>query len=407
MKKKSMFRVLPLIFVCVMVISCSKVPKFDHYGVYVKSDKGFKETKGYDWSGMNDIYQNSRNYDKTPIVCENEITIYVYSPKAKLTDYKLIIPNRTSSKGDYKCANFGYGNNCPEAEFIIEPIENKDDMIKIISTTKAQTLILHNKEESKGYIFNAKYNSVEEEASVEETSEELTYESLTEKHIKKYKKEIRKTVDKWITLINEAKYREFVENFRSPAMLAEWRKIGEYESIIEDTIEDTGLSNGWEKTISLFEKMLQETPIINQDHISYSNSWIELGKINGKWHQYFDFDRIKSNQNQQSNRQSIISDLNNLAASALAFYKTPKTHGGGGSSWSSNIDNVGNWLGYSYKTSTNSLKTDNGSFLLSINGDTLTIIGTGTEIGNDGSNNVKATITIKGSISKVNTIVNN
>lgn len=108
-----------------------------------------------------------------------------------------------------------------------------------------------------------------------------------------------------------------------------------------------------------------------------------------------------------SNRQAVIGDLNNLAASALAFYKTPSTHGGGGTSWSSDVDNVGNWLGYSYDTSNNTLTTGNGSFVLSVASDVLTIVGTGSETGNDGSTNVQATITITGASSSVATTVNN
>jgi len=108
-----------------------------------------------------------------------------------------------------------------------------------------------------------------------------------------------------------------------------------------------------------------------------------------------------------SNRQAVIGDLNNLAASALAFYKTPATHGGGGNSWSSDVDNVGKWLGYSYNTANNTLSTGNGTYVLSASGDVLTIVGTGTETGNDGSTNVKATITITGSTSSISTTVNN
>ncbi|MCF7793383.1 MAG: hypothetical protein K9N09_06490 [Candidatus Cloacimonetes bacterium] len=108
-----------------------------------------------------------------------------------------------------------------------------------------------------------------------------------------------------------------------------------------------------------------------------------------------------------SNRQAVIGDLNNLAASALAFYKTPATHSGGGSSWSSDVDNVGNWLGYSYDASTNTLTTGNGTFVLSVASDVLTIVGTGSETGNDGSTSVQAQIAITGSTSSVATTVNN
>ncbi len=108
-----------------------------------------------------------------------------------------------------------------------------------------------------------------------------------------------------------------------------------------------------------------------------------------------------------ANRQAMIGDMNNFAASALAYYKTPATHGGGGNSWTSEVDNVGTWLGYDYDTSTNTLSTDNGSYALSIASDVLTITGTGNEIGNDGSNEVGATMTITGSTSSISTSITN
>ena len=36
MKKGFMFKAVPMIFILILVIGCSKVPKFDHYGVYIK-----------------------------------------------------------------------------------------------------------------------------------------------------------------------------------------------------------------------------------------------------------------------------------------------------------------------------------------------------------------------------------
>jgi hypothetical protein len=108
-----------------------------------------------------------------------------------------------------------------------------------------------------------------------------------------------------------------------------------------------------------------------------------------------------------SNRQAVIGDLNNLAASALAFYKTPATHGGGGNTWSADVDNVGNWLGYGYDSTTNTLTTGNGTFVLSVASDVLTIVGTGTETGNDGTNGVQATLTVTGATSSTAVTINN
>ena len=93
------------------------------------------------------------------------------------------------------------------------------------------------------------------------------------------------------------------------------------------------------------------------------------------------FQENASNQN----RQAIIADMNNFASSAMAFYKTPSSHGGAGSpdDWSTvTLDNVGNWIGYGYDTTADSLGTDNGIFELSNSAAGLKIVGVGTEEGN-------------------------
>ncbi|MCF7859009.1 MAG: hypothetical protein K9N07_06745 [Candidatus Cloacimonetes bacterium] len=101
-----------------------------------------------------------------------------------------------------------------------------------------------------------------------------------------------------------------------------------------------------------------------------------------------------------SNRQAIMGDMNNLASSALAFYKTPQTHGGGGNDWLT-VDDIGAWLGYDYDTATSSCSTGNGAFVLSVSGDVLTIVGTGTETGNDGTSNVSGQLDVTGATSTI------
>ena len=114
-----------------------------------------------------------------------------------------------------------------------------------------------------------------------------------------------------------------------------------------------------------------------------------------------------NSQASSSNRQAVIGDMNNLAASALSFYKTPTTHGGGGNTWSTGVDVVGQWLGYDYDSGTSACSTGNGIFTLSIASDILTITGVGTETGNNGSTNVSGTLAITGATSGlVATIVN-
>ncbi len=100
-----------------------------------------------------------------------------------------------------------------------------------------------------------------------------------------------------------------------------------------------------------------------------------------------------------SNRQAIMGDMNNLASSALAFYKTPTTHGGGGSAWGT-VDELGAWLGYDYVSGTG-CTTGNGTYTFSIATDVLTIVGIGTEIGNNGSTNVSGQLVVTGATSGI------
>ncbi|MDP4115147.1 MAG: hypothetical protein Q8903_03385 [Bacteroidota bacterium] len=86
----------------------------------------------------------------------------------------------------------------------------------------------------------------------------------------------------------------------------------------------------------------------------------------------------------ESNRNAIVADLNNLAAKAIQYYKTPTAMGGGGNSF----------VGYVIPTGLGS--TANGTFTISTAGTDAAIVftGVGTEKGNDGSSNVTYTCTI-------------
>jgi len=106
-----------------------------------------------------------------------------------------------------------------------------------------------------------------------------------------------------------------------------------------------------------------------------------------------------------SNRQAVMSDMNNLASSCLAFYKTPVSHGGGGGSWVV-LNDLGNWLGYEWDGTI--CTTGNGTFAVTIVGaDQVQIIGIGTELGNDGSNGVQGTIQIVGSTAIITASIDN
>ena len=105
-----------------------------------------------------------------------------------------------------------------------------------------------------------------------------------------------------------------------------------------------------------------------------------------------------------SNRQAIISELNLMSASIIAYFKTPASQGGG----VYDIEKICMYLGYQYYSDGDSLTTVNGSYLFSYGlYGTLTIQGFGTEIGNDEDNRVKATMTIHPNIRDISVMVNN
>ena len=105
------------------------------------------------------------------------------------------------------------------------------------------------------------------------------------------------------------------------------------------------------------------------------------------------------------NRQSIISDMNIFAGVANAYYKTPANMGGGDEIW--DLDKMGMWFGLNYNAANNMISYSNGTYVFSSSDDILTIVGIGTSIGNNGSENVKATLTLTGQNFKIVTIINN
>ena len=101
------------------------------------------------------------------------------------------------------------------------------------------------------------------------------------------------------------------------------------------------------------------------------------------------------NQAKNSNRQAVIADLNNFAAMAEAFYKVPASMGGGGNGnpgFQNSNHELSYYLGFS---SSDTTSNGNGEYKLSGFGQhTVTITGTGTEIGNDDSNKLSANIVL-------------
>lgn len=94
-----------------------------------------------------------------------------------------------------------------------------------------------------------------------------------------------------------------------------------------------------------------------------------------------------------SNRQAVVGDLQTYGAQLMQYYRTPASQGGGGSDFTSGTGaaKVAAFLGWGATTDT----TDTGTFALTITSSSVaSIVGTGTETGNDGTNNVKATLTV-------------
>ena len=92
-----------------------------------------------------------------------------------------------------------------------------------------------------------------------------------------------------------------------------------------------------------------------------------------------------------SNRDAVVSDLNNLGAMAQQYYKKPISMGGGGNTF----DGTGGTGGVAWVIPPQLDTTANGTYTFSIpDAQHVTIVGTGTETGNDGSTPVQATATV-------------
>lgn len=88
---------------------------------------------------------------------------------------------------------------------------------------------------------------------------------------------------------------------------------------------------------------------------------------------------LASTSAQSANRDAVIADLNNIGAFAQQYYRKPTSMGGGGNSFS----------GWTIPPSL--VKTGNGTYTATVGATVVTIVGTGNEKGNDGTNKVKAT----------------
>lgn len=84
----------------------------------------------------------------------------------------------------------------------------------------------------------------------------------------------------------------------------------------------------------------------------------------------------------QANRDAVISDLTNLASLAQQYYRKPIALGGGGNTFTS----------WAVPTSLDT--TGNGIYTATVAAQTVTIVGTGNENGNNGTSAVQATMVV-------------
>jgi len=92
-------------------------------------------------------------------------------------------------------------------------------------------------------------------------------------------------------------------------------------------------------------------------------------------------------------RDLLMSECSNIATIAISYYKKPREMGGGGKTFT----------GWTIPTGLDS--TANGTYSATVNAQSVTIPGLGTETGDDGTNPVRATCTV--SPTTISVAVNN
>jgi Tfp pilus assembly protein PilE len=95
-----------------------------------------------------------------------------------------------------------------------------------------------------------------------------------------------------------------------------------------------------------------------------------------------------------ANRDAVISDLTNLAALGQQYYRKPAALGGGGNTFTG------------WTIPTQLATTGNGTYTVTVAAQSLTIVGVGTELGNNGTSGVKATMVV-GPNAITSTTINN
>ncbi len=96
----------------------------------------------------------------------------------------------------------------------------------------------------------------------------------------------------------------------------------------------------------------------------------------------------------QANRDGVIADLTNLASMSQQYYRKPTALAGGGNTFT----------GWTIPGALDT--TGNGVYTVTVAAQSVTLVGTGNEKGNNGTTNVKATM-IVGPNSITSTTINN
>ena len=96
----------------------------------------------------------------------------------------------------------------------------------------------------------------------------------------------------------------------------------------------------------------------------------------------------------QANRDGVIADMTNLASLAQQYYRKPTALGGGGNTFT----------GWTLPAQLDT--TGNGTYTVTVAAQSVTLVGTGNEKGNNGTSNVRATMVV-GPNSITSTTINN
>jgi Tfp pilus assembly protein PilE len=96
----------------------------------------------------------------------------------------------------------------------------------------------------------------------------------------------------------------------------------------------------------------------------------------------------------QANRDGVIADLTNLASLAQQYYRKPTALAGGGNTFT----------GWTIPAQLDT--TGNGTYTLTVAAQSVTLVGTGNEKGNNGTSNVRATMVV-GPNAITSTTINN